>query len=280
MCSNYEPVTASDRLLAHFGVVRPRGVESPQYAGPTGVAPIILGAAGKTQLKEAHSALYGLLPDWAQDTGFGRSTYNCRSETVGEKPAFKDAWRKGQRCLIPVEGINEWCYETGEAVKWSIRRSDGLPMALAGIWNVWVSPAGEEVLSYSMLTVSAKGHAIFERMHAPDREKRMPIILPDEDQEAWLNGSWADAARFFVQFPADLLTAAPAAGPRKQPKAKPTRPDDMFADEWRQAAKAQPRTTRRPASPRKPPQSPPIQRRRMAISSAERRTVRARVDDR
>ena len=37
-----------------------------------------------------------LVPAWAKDAKIARSTYNARSETVGEKPSFRDAWKRGQ----------------------------------------------------------------------------------------------------------------------------------------------------------------------------------------
>jgi putative SOS response-associated peptidase YedK len=66
----------------------------------------------------SESMRWGLIPWWAKDIKAGLSTFNARAETVATKPAFRDAWRKGQRCLVVTNGFNEW------------RKSDRQPFAV------------------------------------------------------------------------------------------------------------------------------------------------------
>jgi putative SOS response-associated peptidase YedK len=264
MCSNYKPVTLQDRLLAHFGVARPEDAEPPEltYAGRT--APFIVREEQREALA-CHLGLYGLLPDWAPNLAFGRRTYNCRSETMRSKPSFRDAWFAGRRCVIPVEMLFENCWETGDPVRWAICRSNGDPMAVAGLWGVCHDPQGQEVLSFTMITVNADGHGVFGRMHPPGDEKRMPVILRLEDQHAWLHGSLADALAFVRPFPAEGLHAEPdpaAWKPLAAPKSW-AQSEDLFADDWHQAA-ADPkaralkaRRTRAAPPPPLPPAAPP-----------------------
>lgn len=221
MCSNYKPVTLQDRLLAHFGVERPDDVAPPDLTWPGYFAPFIVRHADKVELRELLVGRYGLLPEWSKDLAFGRKTYNCRSETAAEKPSFREAWKKGRRCIIPVEELYEQCYETGKAVRWAIRRIDG-PMGVAGLWGVWLDPkSGERVPTFTMLTVNADGHAIFGRMHAPGEEKRMPVILEREDFDPWLNCAPEAAAGYMRQCPAERLHAEPAPLPPRPKKQKP-----------------------------------------------------------
>jgi putative SOS response-associated peptidase YedK len=42
----------------------------------------------------------GLLPHWAKDEKISYSTFNARSEEFTTKAAFRDAWKRGQRCLV------------------------------------------------------------------------------------------------------------------------------------------------------------------------------------
>jgi len=264
MCSNYEPVTDAARLLASFGVTLPEGADPAPHSSAGILAPFIVRARPKSpdSLGEARFGIFGLLPEFAKDVDFARHTYNCRTETMKEKPAFKDSWWRGRRCVIPVKRISEWCYltESGQPQMWGIDRADDEPMGLAGLWSPWVSPSGERLLSFCMLTINADGHEVFGRMNHPDHEKRMPVILPIRAQEPWLYGSISDSERFLVRFPADQLRAAPlepTVRPLKEPSSWDAAPD-MFADEWHARAAELPRSKAkaRPAMPPKPPDQP------------------------
>ena len=50
---------------------------------------------------------WGLVPSWASDISIGGRLINGRSETVLEKPAFRDSFRL-RRCLVPADGFYEW----------------------------------------------------------------------------------------------------------------------------------------------------------------------------
>ena len=240
MCSNYKPVTLRDRLLAHFGVVRP-DTETPTETWPGYNAPFIVRAGSKDEVqaeqgREALVGNYGLLPSWSKDMVLGRKTYNSRSETASEKPSFREAWRKRRWCIIPAELLYEPCWETGVAVRWAIRHVAG-PMGVAGLWGMWLDPkTGQRVPTFTMLTVNADSHALYRRFHRPEDEKRMPVILHPEDFDAWLNCSVDDAMGFMKQFPAELLEAEPAPLPprvpasKKSPRAKPKSPPPELPD--------------------------------------------------
>ncbi len=225
MCANYEPVTASDRMLAGFGVARPAGSVPvdfyPGYLGPfIRRARTAAGAAGgdavgqspgsPTQPREAELGQFGLVPHWSRDLAIGRRTYNARSESAAAKPSFRDAWRRGQRCIVPAEAVYEPCWESGRAVRWRIARADGRPLGIAGLWGFWRDPAsGQSLLSYTLLTVNADGHAIFARMHRPGDEKRMVVILDEIDYDAWLDAPVERMDGFMRTYPAERLVAAP-----------------------------------------------------------------------
>ncbi|MDM4766618.1 SOS response-associated peptidase family protein [Pelomonas sp. SE-A7] len=240
MCSNYKPVTLQDRLLANFGVVRPDEVDPPEMVSPGVGAPFLMRPDHKADLKERACFLgrYGLLPEWAQDLAFGRHTYNCRTETMRTKPAFRKAWAYGHRCIVPVEWLYEFSYETGEPVRWLIRHRTGEPLGVAGLWGLWFDPQGTEVLSFTMLTVNADGHGIFGKLHPPADEKRMPVILFRSDYDDWLFGTNELAERLIRPYPAELLESQPdplAWKPLAEPKSWQNEPD-LFEDAWRDAA--------------------------------------------
>lgn len=209
MCANYHPVTAQDRLLTFFGVERPKD-EVPPETWPGYFAPFIVRRSDRVELeRQAELGLFGLIPAWAKELAFGRRTYNARSETVHEKPSFRDAWRRGQRCIVPAEAIFEPCYETGKAVRWCVQQPGEVPMGVAGIYRRWRAPDGRMLWTFAMLTVNADAHPVFRRMHRPGEEKRMIVILDPAEYDRWLQCTPEEAKTFFKAW-AGPLDAFPA----------------------------------------------------------------------
>lgn len=135
-------------------------------------------------------------------------TNNARIETIASRPTYRDAWRRGQRCLIPCAWYQEPNWETGKNIWWRMRRFDGAPWALGGIWAEWTDPtSGEIVPSYSMITLNCDGHPLLARLHKPDpklpadaQDKRSVLALAPEHWHTWLTGS-DDDVRPLVQVP-------------------------------------------------------------------------------
>lgn len=210
MCANYHPVTDPGRLVQYFGVDRPLDAVPPDLY-PGGLAPFIVRERDRAELaRDMRMGLFGLLPHWAKDMAFGRRTYNARSETVTEKPSFREAWRQGRRCVIPAEAIYEPNWETGKAVRWSVSRKDNRPLGIAGLWGWWRGPDGREWLSFTMLTINADAHPIFQRLHRPGEEKRMVVMLDEADYDGWLEAQLSRLADYLRPYPAELLQADPA----------------------------------------------------------------------
>ena len=130
-----------------------------------------------------HLALYrwGLVPAWANGLSFGANTANARAESIATKPSFRSAFRS-RRCLIPADGYFEWKTTPGEVRQpYLFQRADGDPLAFAGLWDIWYSPAerGEAptaIVTCSIVTTEAN-HDV-AAIHT-----RMPAIL--ESGGAW-----------------------------------------------------------------------------------------------
>lgn len=214
MCAHYEAVVKPERLRMHFGVELPPGVKDQVW--PLYQAPFVRRHPHKdvgddaVPAREAAAGLFGLVPHWAGELSFGRRTYNARSETVAEKPSFRDAWRNAQHCIIPVECIYEPDWRGGTAVPTRIERKDGSPMGIAGLWTSNRKATGHEVLSFTMLTVNADDHELFRQFHKPQDEKRMVVILGEHQYDEWLNAPAGNATAFLRQFPAQSLMASAA----------------------------------------------------------------------
>jgi putative SOS response-associated peptidase YedK len=157
---------------------------------------------------EAVCGLFGLLPHWAKDAKLARNTFNARSETAHEKPSFRDAWRRAQHCIIPAEAIYEPDWRSGKAVATRIACADGEPMGIAGLWSWWRSASGENVHSFTMLTINADEHPLMRNMHKPTDEKRMVVILPRAAYDDWLDADAAQTRDFLRPYPADNLVAS------------------------------------------------------------------------
>ena len=126
---------------------------------------------------------WGLIPHWAKDDKLQFSTFNARAEEFTTKPAFRDAWARGQRCLVVTDGFYEWKkLDAKGKVKqpYAIAMAEKAQMVMAGLWAKWKSPtSGEEVLSCTILTCEPN-NAMGE-LH-----DRMPVILAENDWPKWL----------------------------------------------------------------------------------------------
>lgn len=217
MCSNYDACTSTstERLRLHFGVELPAGVNLRKDVWPAYQAPFVRrhpnADVGDDAVppRESLVGLFGMVPHWSGDVAFGRRTYNARSETVAEKPSFRDAWRNGQHCIVPVEAIYEPDWRSGSAVPTRIQRKDGHPIGIAGLWTSNRKATGEELLSFTMLTINADDHELFKHFHKPQDEKRMVVILHEHQYDEWLKAPAAKSMDFMRQYPAHLLISTP-----------------------------------------------------------------------
>lgn len=222
MCSHYE-AERSRRKLERMGVHLAPDWQAPSstwHIFPTQVAPIIRRPAERDSgddavpVMELVAAHFGLLPGFARDIDYGRRTYNARSETVANLPSFKHAWAKPRHCIVPADAIYEPDWRTGKSIPTRITRADGEALGIAGIWQPWKTPGGDWVYSFSMLTINADSHPMFNKLHKPDpkrpadqQDKRMPVILSEDAYGAWLDANPEQSMDFMRQFPADRLTA-------------------------------------------------------------------------
>jgi putative SOS response-associated peptidase YedK len=215
MCARYHSVLDAARLQQFFkvrGLVDIMGAQSEVFPGAA--APFIRrprefsSGDDAAPEREALMGLFGLLPYWAKDEKLARSTYNARSETVAEKPAFRDAWNRNQHCIIPAEAIWEPDWRSGKNVWTRIRRADEKPLGIAGLWSSWRSPgAGPTLHSFTMLTVNADTHPVMCRYQRPDDEKRMIVLLREADYDAWLDAPAQRSMDFMRQCAPEVMTS-------------------------------------------------------------------------
>jgi putative SOS response-associated peptidase YedK len=144
---------------------------------------------------------WGLVPFWAKDTSIGYRLINGRSETVLEKPAFRDSFAE-RRCLVPADGFYEWKKVDRLKRAFHFGMKDGALFAFAGLWDRWKSPEGTIVESCTILTTTPN-----ELLH--DVHDRMPVILHRNHYETWLTAPLVEKRRLrelLVPFEAELMT--------------------------------------------------------------------------
>jgi putative SOS response-associated peptidase YedK len=150
----------------------------PRYnIAPTQLAPVVrISGDDKRQMSQLR---WGLIPSWATDRSIGSRMINARSETVGSKPAFREALRS-RRCLVPADGFYEWQKHGGQKQAMFIHRPDDSPFAFAGLWDRWTDEQNQPLESFTILTTAAS-----EQLRA--LHDRMPIILQPENFATWLD---------------------------------------------------------------------------------------------
>jgi len=149
---------------------------------------------------------WGLIPSWAKDPKIGNRMINARSETLAEKPAFRAAFRR-RRCLILADGFYEWKKVPGQTAKIPtyIRMKTDEPFAFAGLWEIWHSPDGSQILSTTIITTAP--NTLVRDIH-----NRMPVILQQQHYPLWLDPEEKDPqelANVMGPYPAENMTAYP-----------------------------------------------------------------------
>lgn len=161
-------------------------------------------AIANTDENRAQLFKWGLIPSWAKDPKIGNRLINARSETLAEKPSFRSAYKK-RRCLIPTTGFYEWQRNPDGKTKtpMHIALKSGTPFAFAGLWESWHSPEGDHTRSCTIITTEPND------LMAPIHN-RMPVILPPEQYDSWLDPSdRTDLQELLTPYPDTEMTAHP-----------------------------------------------------------------------
>lgn len=122
---------------------------------------------------------WGFIPHWAKDPKIGYQMINARSESLLEKPAFREAFLR-QRCLVPASGFFEWKKEGPEKIPFYIKMKNDSLFAFAGLYDSWIDSQGKEVKSYTIITTQP--NELISQIHT-----RMPAILDGNEENIWLD---------------------------------------------------------------------------------------------
>jgi len=175
MCGRYALTSSPAVLAERFHLLWTPAIEPHYNIAPGQTIPVVRETG---QGRELVFMQWGLVPSWAKEATIGMKLINARSETLGEKPAFRRAYQH-RRCLIPADAFYEWKAVAGYKQPYCIRMRDEGPFGMAGLWERWHAPDGEVVESCTIVTVAA--NALIAQLH-----DRMPLIVAPDAYETWL----------------------------------------------------------------------------------------------
>ncbi len=194
MCGRFAQSKMEDALVEEYGITG--AVPTSPLPASWNIAPTrdiyIVREDQQSHVRELGTASWGLIGSWHKDVASARASQshaiNARRESVFDKPTFRDAVRK-RRCLVPADGYYEWATALGPyrpKQPFYVSSPDGHSLSFAGIWNEWVSPTGQLIESVAIITCDSVGE--LAKIHS-----RMPVILPKDRWEFWLDPSVQDA---------------------------------------------------------------------------------------
>ena len=177
MCGRYSFILEDEMIKERFGVTVRSAIYKARYnCAPTQKLSVI----SNENPDELSLYRWGLIPFWAKDSSIGNKLINAKSETILEKPSFKNSF-KNRRCLVLSDGFYEW--KKGPVkTPYRIVQKDGSAFAMAGIWDKWITPEGDEIRSFAILTTAP--NTLMQKIH-----DRMPVILDRESEQQWIRNS-------------------------------------------------------------------------------------------
>ncbi len=178
MCGLYSFKRSPEEARNLFNYIERPEFPPRQFITPGG--PMAIVRQGNDNVRHFALVRWGFVPSWAKEILPGKPLVNARSETILEKPTFRNAIKR-RRCLIPADGFYEWEGDIpGKKKPWYIHRPDHSLMAFAGIWEHWMGPDGSELETAAIITTVA--NALVETIYP-----RSPVVIQEEDFEPWLD---------------------------------------------------------------------------------------------
>jgi putative SOS response-associated peptidase YedK len=217
MCGRYSLHANPEVVALQFGLE-----EAPQFKPSYNLCPgseITIVRLDREGRRVARQNRWGLIPHWAKDPAIGNKLANARGESLLERPAFRDAFRRW-RCLVPASGFYEWQALAGRKQPWYFQPVDDALFGLAGITAIW-----NGIRSVSLITTEPNG------LMAPIHD-RMPVIVGPADYAKWLDPGNQDAPDLMTlvrPYPAERM-AARAVSPRVN---QPENDDPALIEETR-----------------------------------------------
>ena len=193
MCGRFTLTRSAAEVAEHFGLTAAPAHEPRFNTAPSQMV-LIVRRAPADQQRECVRMQWGLVPFWAKHAKDAARHINARSETLPERPAFREAAER-RRCLVPADGFYEWRGGPTERAPFHIALPGGELFAFAGLWERWRRPDDSGVLeSVSIVTTAATPN--IQPLHA-----RMPIVVDPAGYDAWLAAEGRDVKAVLASLP-------------------------------------------------------------------------------
>lgn len=196
MCGRSTLTHPTEALAALFAAAANDLPEGPRFnICPTQTIAVVTSQGGTRHLRAMR---WGFVPAWYKTPADGPLIINARSDTVATKPGFREAVRT-RRCLIPASGFYEWETAPDGRTKlpWYFTRTDGAPLALAGLWQSW-DRDGQAVDTWAIVSTEA-GPGMAGLHH------REAVMVEAADWPLWLGEAGHGAAVLMRASASDVL---------------------------------------------------------------------------
>ena len=170
MCGRYAWSNPQVERFRKYAPPPNQKIEPRYNRAPGQNHPVIKSSKSETSWTDAQ---WGNFPS-ANSPNKKKFPINARSETVAEKPTFEQSFQE-RRCLVPADGYYEWQVEGNQRKPHFFHLTEYPTFAFAGLWK---EADGHDC--FTILTRSANSNCL--HLH-----HRMPVILPEEAWEFWLD---------------------------------------------------------------------------------------------
>lgn len=180
MCGRYALYTPPADIARHFSANLNFSFSQSYNIAPTSTVAVLIVLDGERLIIPMR---WGLIPSWHKEGQKLTVLNNAKIETIESKPSFRIPFRL-QRCLIIANGFYEWDSKAKIKQPYYFHRKDNEPIALAGIWDRWVS---EDKSIDSCCIITEAANEVVSPVH-----ERMPGIISRDQYDQWLCADLSD----------------------------------------------------------------------------------------
>ena len=173
-------ILAERFLFDHYDIYAQGGFVPSYNIAPTQRV-LVVTKESNMNVNRVEVMRWGLKPTWIKRQSSSKLLINARSETISEKPSFREAF-SNRRCLILADGFYEWEHTTIGKRPVRIQMRETKPFAFAGIWEPGRDNSGKydpELMS-SCAIITTLASKFMKPIH-----NRMPIILKPQNEKKW-----------------------------------------------------------------------------------------------